>query len=546
MNTYLGIDIGTSATKAVLCDDHGRVLVIASSPHSIQQPHAGWSEQRPEMWWDAAVLAVREILRQMPTVSVAAVGLSGQMHGSVFLPKEAINSGGEASAASNPLRPALLWNDQRTSAECEEIERAFGGREATVRLVGNAALTGFTAPKVLWLRKHEPDTYERVAAICLPKDFIALRLTGVLATDVGDASGTLLFDPFRRTWCDRACQRLGIDPALLPPVYESATRIGSVTPWAASQTGLPAGTPVIIGSGDNMTSAIGSGIAEEGMVAAALGTSGVIIAHADSPVIDAGSAHADSVRTLAAAIEHRSSASRLAPAPSCEIHLNTAFSGRTHTMCSATGAWCVTGCMLSAGGSLKWCRDTLFPGVSYDALMTEAAAVPPGSGGLIFLPYLTGERCPHPDPHARGGWIGLTSRHTRGHLVRAVIEGVSFSMGQILDIVRSLGVDASRVRVSGGGANSPFWRQMLADVFQCPVATTNTQEGPAHGAAILASVGAGHYATVGEACKHMIAEVNVHTPGEVSFEAYGKARAVFAELYGDLQCRFSQLAAIDR
>lgn len=512
MTTYLGIDVGTSATKAVLCDEKGRVLAVASSPHTIEQPHPGWSEQRPQMWWDAVVLAIREIRSVAPDAPIAAIGLSGQMHGSVFLPREALDSGGQASDATNPIRPALLWNDQRTTAECDEIERALGGREATVRLVGNAALTGFTAPKVLWFRKHEAGAARRLAAICLPKDFIALRLTGVLATDVGDASGTLLFDPSRRKWSDRACQRLGVDPALLPPVHESATAIGAVTPWAASQTGLAAGIPVIIGSGDNMTSAIGSGIAQGGMVAAALGTSGVIIAHADSPVVDAG----------------------------------PAVSGRTHTMCSATGAWCITGCMLSAGGSLRWFRDHLAPGLSYDALLAEASAVPPGSGGLLFLPYLTGERCPHPDPQARGGWIGLTSRHTRGHLVRSIIEGVSFSMGQILDIVRSLGVDASQVRVSGGGSHSPLWRQMLADVFQCPVATTNTQEGPAQGAAILASVGARHYPTVANACSQMIAQGDVLHPSAASNAAYATPREVFAELYGDLRSRFPQLASFDR
>ena len=469
------------------------------------------------MWWGAAVLAVREVLRRVPAAQIAAIGLSGQMHGSVLLPESARGNGGKAGAESAPLRAALLWNDQRTALECEDIERALGGREETVRLVGNAALTGFTLPKILWVRKHEPQVYERIAGICLPKDFVALRLTGEFATDVGDASGTLLFDPSKRNWSDRACQRLGVDPALLPPVHESATPIGKITAWAAGVTGLREGTPVIIGSGDNMTSAVGAGVARGGMVAAALGTSGVIIAHADEPAADVGDRH------------------RLGK-----------VAGRTHSMCSATGAWCITGCMLSAGGSLKWCRDVLAPGVSYDELMREAASVPAGSGGLIFLPYLTGERCPHPDPLARGGWIGLTSRHTRGHLVRSVIEGVSFAMGQIMEIVRSLGVDAARVRVGGGGARSALWRQMLADVLACPVATTNTEEGPAYGAAILSSVGVGRWNTVSEACDAMVAEGEVAEPDAAAGARYGKSREVFGQLYGDLCERFPKMAEIEK
>lgn len=514
MPLYLGIDIGTSATKVIAIDDQGAVRASASSPHTLAQPHPGWSEQDPEMWWNAATLAIREVLGVVPSADVEAVGLSGQMHGLVLLPRAALDSVGRADAPdAGPLRPALLWNDQRTAAECEEIERALGGREATVRLVGNAALTGFTAPKLLWVRKHEPDLYQCVAAMCLPKDFIALRLAGVHATDVGDASGTLLFDPSTRRWSDRACQRLGVDPKILPRVHESSDVVGRVTAWAAGATGLREGTPVIIGSGDNMTSAVGAGVAAPGFVAAALGTSGVIIAHASCPALD----------------------------------VSAPLAGRTHLMCSATGVagWCITGCMLSAGGSLKWFRDTLAPGVSYDQLMREAAAVPPGSGGLLFMPYLTGERCPHPDPQARGGFIGLTSRHTRGHLARAVIEGVSFSMTQILNIVRSLNVPTARVRVGGGGANSPLWRQMLADLFECPVAMTNTEEGPAYGAALLGAVGVARWGTVAQACDAVVRESHVHLPvGELT-ELYAVSRERFDVLYALLRETNRALDGVD-
>lgn len=514
MRYLLGIDVGTSATKALLCDERGGVAATASSPHEILQPHPGWSEQDPADWWKATVIAVRRVMEAAGARAdqIAGIGLSGQMHGSVFLSKEAVESGG---ADAQAIRPALLWNDQRTGAQCELIEERVGGRAALVRLVGNAALTGFTAPKILWVRKNEPENYARAAAVCLPKDFIGFKLTGALATDVGDASGTLLFDVGARSWHRGVCEKLGIDPALLPPSHESASVIGTVTVWAARETGLAEGTPVVAGSGDNMTSAVGSGVVERGIVAGALGTSGVIIAHSDAPVVDVGAPDG---------------------------------AGRTHTMCSAAGrdAWCITGCMLSAGGSLKWVRDTLFPGAGYDELMREAASAPAGSAGLVFMPYLTGERCPHQDPSARGAWIGLTARHTRAHLVRAVIEGVSFGMGEILDIVRGLGVEARSVRLSGGGAKSEFWRQILADVFGVPVVLTNSEEGPSHGAALLAGVGIGVWGSVPEACREAIKESRMTAPSANRGEAYARSRRVYAQLYQDLKDRYGDLLAIDR
>jgi len=516
----LGIDVGTSATKAVLCDVRGSVVAVASASHPISRPHPGWSEQDPRDWWAAAAKATREVLASAGAGGdrVRGVGLSGQMHGSVFLGREAAGGGGREA---DPLRHAILWNDQRTGAECEEIEELAGGRRALVELVGNAALTGFTLPKMLWVRRHEPGVFSRAAAVVLPKDYVRLRLTGEVATDVGDASGMLLFDVDRRRWSERAAALFGIDPAILPRVVESAEPTGRVTAWAAGETGLAEGTVVVGGSGDNQAGAVGAGVVAGGMVLATLGTSGVIYAHAERARKDLGKTGGEP-------------------------------SGRVHTMCAATGTaarpgkWSVTGCMLCAGGSLQWCRDTLFPGMSYDQLIAEAAAVEPGSGGLVFLPYLTGERCPHPDPAARGGWIGLTSRHTRGHLLRAVIEGVTFGMGQVLDVVRGIGVEVSKVRLGGGGARSKFWRQMQADVYGAPVAMTNTEEGPAYGAALLAGVGAGVFESVEAACAAAVVETEVLEPGAEAVQMYGGVRGVYGQLYGDLKERFAALGEVER
>lgn len=504
----LGIDVGTSATKAVLCDRAGRVAGAGSGEHEISMPRAGWSEQDPEWWWRAACGAVQGALgaARARGEDVRAAGLSGQMHGSVLLPREAVTGDGSGARA---LRPALLWNDQRTAAQCAWIEERAGGRRALVEMVGNAALPGFTLPKLRWVMEEEPEVWRRVAAVLLPKDFVRLKMTGVCATDVGDAAGTLLFDVDGRAWSDEACDRFEIDPSILPPAYESAVVTGTVTAWAAREMGLREGTPVVAGSGDNQGGAVGAGVVEPGMVAVTLGTSGVIYAHAERPVRD--------------------------------------LPGRLHTMCAATGsargagAWSITGCMLSAAGSLHWARETLFPGVSYGALMAEAAAVPPGSGGLVFLPYLTGERCPYADPMARGGWIGLTARHTRGHLVRAILEGVSFGMAQIMDLARSIGVRVERVRIGGGGAKSALWRQMQADLYGLPVAVTNTEEGPGYGAALLAGVGAGVWGSVAEACRACVREAEATLPGPGA-ALYGPAREVYGRLYGDLRDAVHTLA----
>lgn len=522
MSLLLGLDIGTSAAKGVLLDAAARRIIAESSvEYPLSQPRPGWSEQDPEDWW----LAVCRISRRLIAASgadpndVAAVGLSGQMHGSVFLGADAAASGGRA----NSLRPAILWNDQRTARQCEQIEQATGGRRRLVELVGNAALTGFTLPKVLWLREHEPERFARARHLLLPKDFVSFRLTGEIATDVSDAAGTLALDVDARTrWSGDVLRAVSVDAALFPPVRESCAVAGLISDWAAGQTGLALGTPVVAGAGDNQAGAVGAGVVEPGAVLAAIGTSGVVFAHTDRPRRDV-------------------------PAPTQP----DAPVGRLHTMCAATGTarrpggWSLTGCMLSAGGALRWARSVLAPGVTYDELVREAASVPIGAEGLVFLPYLTGERCPHPDPQARGAWIGLTSRHTRGHLLRAVLEGVTFGMTQMLDLMRAVGVDVRLARLGGGGARSALWRRMLADNFgtPCEVVGAGGDEGPALGAAIMAGVGAGTFESAAAACRAVIPVVAEVRPDPAAAAAYARPRATYNHLYHDLRTTFTELAA---
>ncbi|MFG0283355.1 MAG: xylulokinase [Phycisphaerales bacterium JB039] len=511
----LGIDIGTSSTKAALIDVRGAVVASATRPHTISMPRPGWSEQDPAQWWEATAGAVREALQRAPTARVLGIGLSGQMHGSVLLNQHAIDSDGRDAPA---LRPALLWNDQRTSAQCAQIEQAVGGRRALVELVGNAAIPGFTLPKILWLREHEPDIFARAAAIMLPKDYIRFRLTGEIATDVGDGAGTLLMDVDHRAWSERICAAVDLDPTLLPPIVESAQTVAPLSEWAAGELGLAPGVPVVGGSGDNMTGAVGAGVVRPGSALAILGTSGVIYAHAARP--------------------HRD-----LPAQDPV--------GRLHTMCAADGdgqhpgAWCVTGCMLSAAGSLAWAHDTLWAHESYETLFAEAAGAAPGCAGLAFLPYLTGERCPYPDPQARAGWIGLTARHTRADMVRAILEGVSFGMAQILELATDAGVAIDEVRTSGGGARSPEWRAILATALGRPVVPTDAQqEGGAFGAALLAGVGAGVWPSVAAACDATVRTLEPTEPDAAAAEAMGRARAVYDGLYLDLRDRFGQMAEV--
>jgi len=512
MAHLLGIDIGTSGTKTLVCDEKGTVLATAMSPHDIASPKPGWSEQDPRQWWDATCSATRAVLKKakIKKADISAVGLSGQMHGSVFV----------ADQSTKPLRPALLWNDQRTQAQCDEIESKAGGRKKLINMVGNPALTGFTAPKILWVRQHEPGVYEKTRHVLLPKDYIRYCMTGEYATEVGDASGTLLLDVKKRKWNDKLLGLLEIDPALLPDCYESHEVTGQLHAEAAKALGLAEGTPVVGGSGDQPAGAVGNGIVKAGIVSATLGTSGVMFAHSKEPVYDP--------------------------------------QGRVHTMCSAVaGEWCVFGCMLSAGGSFQWFRNEMSHDEMaraeklekskvdpYDLLIAQAAAAPAGSEGLFFLPYLTGERCPYPNPNARGAWIGLTPRHTRGHIIRALLEGVTFGMNDALKIMDGMKLGTKKVRLSGGGAKSPFWRQLQADVYNKTCALINSDEGPAYGVALLAGVGTGVWKSVPEACTACISETSTFKPTKKTAAMYAKYHEQYSRLYRALEPEFDAMARL--
>ncbi|MCX6017390.1 MAG: xylulokinase [Chloroflexi bacterium] len=491
---FLGLDISTTATKALLIDDRGAVVAVGSYEYAYETPRPLWSEQHPALWWDGVAHSVRTVLRQtgVDAGEIAAVGLTGQMHGLVLL-----------DAHGGVLRPAILWNDQRTQAQCDEIHRCVG-RERFIRITGNVALPGFTAPKILWVREHEPDVYARVAHVLLPKDYVRLRLTGEYAMDVADGAGTVLMDLRRRDWSDDVLRALDVPRAWLPQLFEGPQVTGCITAEAAAMTGLRAGTPVMAGGGDQAAQAVGVGAVEEGIVALTLGTSGVVFAAADAPFID--------------------------PA------------GRLHAFChAAPGKWHLMGVMLSAAGSLRWHRDTFAPGVPYDDLLVPAAAVAPGSDGLLFLPYLTGERTPHPDPLARGAFVGLTVRHGMAHCTRAVLEGVAYGLRDSFELMKTAGLGPIRqVRVSGGGAKSALWRQILADVFGCELATVNTTEGAAFGAALLAAVGAGRYASVEDACAACVRVTGRTAPGDAQ-AAYARTYPLYQDLYPALAEVFARM-----
>lgn len=466
---FIGIDVGTSSVKVLRTNEDGVVVASASRAYPIEQPRAGWTQQRPSDWWMATVDAIRAVSRPEP---IGAIGLSGQMHGLVLLDHDAVSSQGSSDLV---VRPSILWNDQRTAAECAEIESAFGGRESCVRLTGNAPLAGFTLPKLLWVRKHEPEAFARSVIFMMPKDYIRWRLTGIIATDVGDASGTLLFDPSTRSWSERAIQLSGIPRDLLPAVLESGAVCGGVSPHAAKQLGISQNIPVVTGSGDNMMGAIGAGVVAPGTSIITIGTSGVVYSHTDQYALDVAD-----------------------PASPGRVHSMCAADGKT----DAPGGWCVTGCTLASGGSLAWAKESIWPEMSYERLLHEAGEVAAGCDGLSFLPCLTGERCPYPNPHARGAWVGLTSIHTRGHMVRAILEGVAATLATIVGIQQSAGIKIERIRIGGGGARNALWRSILANELGRSVSLPNTEEGPAFGAALLAiasrSGGAGIRSICGE------------------------------------------------
>ncbi|HEU4673517.1 MAG TPA: xylulokinase [Candidatus Limnocylindrales bacterium] len=495
MPYVLGLDVSTTATKAVVVDDGGRVAAIGSQEYAFQAPHPLWSEQDPAIWWAAAVAAIRAALAsgRIQPGDIACVGLTGQMHGAVLL-----------GADDSALRPAILWNDQRTAAECDAI-RAAVGPERLIEITGNDALTGFTAPKLVWVRDHEPDVWRDLRHVLLPKDYLRLRLTGGYAIDKADGSGTILFDLAGRDWSPEVVAALEIDPSVLPATHEGPVVTGSISPAASDATGLRAGTPVVAGGGDQAANAVGVGAVRPGVVAVSLGTSGVVFATTERPLVEPR--------------------------------------GRLHAFCHAVpGRWHLMSVMLSAAGSLRWFRDSLAPGRDFGDLVASAADVPAGSRGLLFLPYLTGERSPHPDPLARGAFVGLTLEHDLRHLTRAVLEGVAFGLRDGLDLMVGAGIASpSQVRASGGGIVSPLWRQILADVLEAEVATLATAEGAAYGAALLAAVGAGWFVSVEAATDTLVVAMPAAEPGPDA-AGYRRAHETYRSLYPALAPVFPALA----
>jgi xylulokinase len=462
----LGIDIGTGGSRAVLVDDEGGIIATTDAEHQpFTSPRPAWAEQDPADWWRACQLAIRSVVSKggIGPDTIACVGLSGQMHGAVLL-----------GADDQPLRPSIIWCDQRTEAECRWLDETIG-RPGILGFTSNPALPNFTLTKLLWVRQHEPDTWRRVRRVLLPKDYVRLRLSGEYATDVADASGTLMLDVARRAWSRGMLEAADIEPSVLPAVFESPAICARVSPDAAALTGIPAGTPIVAGAGDQAAGATGMGITRPGTVSVTIGTSGVVFAATDRPATD--------------------------PA------------GRLHTFCHAIpDRWHVMGVTQAAGLSLRWFRDQLAAGVSYDQLTSEAAATPPGADGLLWAPYLMGERTPHCDPNARAALVGLSASHGRGHIVRAILEGVAFSLRDTFSIFAEMGVPVGSVRLGGGGARSALWRQIQADVFGHAVDTTVADEGAAYGAAILAGVGIERWPTVDAACDALVRGGATTTP----------------------------------
>ena len=500
MAYLIGMDVSTTAVKALLTDAAGTVVGSASTETPLQTPQPLWSEQDPAAWWRGAQHSLRRLLADtgVDGKDIAAIGLTGQMHSLTVLDER-----GEI------LRPAILWSDQRTGPQCETIRQRLG-KNRLIALTGNDALTGFTAPKILWVREHEPQVYAHARQLLLPKDYVRFRLTGSYATDRAGAAGTLLFDVRARNWSQDVLSALEIDPALLPPTFEGPAITGVVTPQAAAATGLRAGTPVIAGGGDQAAQAVGVGAIQPDIAALTLGTGAVIFVPTDAPFIEP--------------------------------------EGRLHAFPHAVpGRWHLMGVTLSAGGSLRWWRDLLRPQADFEAVVAPAAEVTPGSEGLLFLPYLSGERTPHGDPLARGGFIGLTIRHTPAHLTRSVLEGVAYGVRDSLTLIRAAGVPPSQqVRVSGGGARSAIWRQIYADVLGVNLVTVDVVEGAAFGAALLAGVGAGLWADVDDACAATVRTTGSMSPRPEAAAAYDDHYALYRRLYPLLRPVMHELSRTER
>jgi xylulokinase len=508
MSYYLGIDVGTSGTKALVMNAKAAVLGTATGEHGISAPKPGWSEQNPADWWKSTVAAVRAALRKagIDGRQVAAIGLSGQMHGLVI-----------TDNAGKPLRPSIIWNDQRTAAQAAEIEQTVGGRRKLIELVGNVAMTSFTLTKLLWVRRHEPKVYDRIKHLLLPKDYVRLCLTGEYAGDVSDMSGTLMLDQRKRQWSEKIISIFQLDRSILPPVAESHEVTGRLTAKAAAELGLAAGAVVVGGGGDQPAGAIGNGIVRDGLTSATMGTSGVVFVHSRQYKTDPD--------------------------------------GRVQTFCSSVaGEWCMFGCVLAAGGSLQWYRNTLAAAEvaqarqqkvdPYELLTRQAQAAPAGCEGVFWLPYLTGERTPHADPLARACWVGIHSRTTRSELVRSLMEGATFAMNDVVSILTGRGLKISQIRLSGGGARSEFWRQLQADIYGIPCATINSEEGPAYGAALLASVGAGEFKDIRQACAAGIEITRTIKPQPRAKKLYARHYAQYRKLYPALKDQFAAIAEL--
>ena len=507
MKYLIGFDIGTSGTKTLLMTVDGAVAASATFEYPLYQEKNGWAEQDPMDWWKAVCRGVKSVLSSSGASAgdICGIGLSGQMHGLVMLDKD-----------GHPLRRSIIWCDQRTGEQAEWMENHIG-RDKIIQITANPPMTSFTAAKILWVKQNEPDIYGRCAHILLPKDYIRYKLTGEYATEVSDASGMQLMDIAGRCWSDEILELLGIDRALLGDMYESQDVTGTVSSIAAEESGLNPGTPVVGGAGDNPASAVGTGIVSQGSAFTTLGTSGVVYAVSDSVHID--------------------------------------MRGRVHTLCaSVPGKWTVMSCTQAAGLSLQWFRNQFCMNETLEAekankdpytiMDDEASTIPIGCDKLIYLPYLMGERSPHPDPDCRGVFFGLSAIHTRAHLIRAVMEGVAYSQGECVDVFKEMGIMPKRMAVCGGGARSPMWRQMLADIYGCDVYTLQSEQGGALGGAILAGVGVGLYGSLQEACGAMIKEGTVCSPDSGSGALYRQYMKLYSSLYGKLYESWKALASI--
>lgn len=507
MKFLLGIDVGTTSTRAILINENCKLIASSICDYNLITPKPGWAEQIPDDWWNASIKTIKDVIEKsnVSPENIVCVGLSGQMHGSVFLD----NNG-------NVIRPAILWCDQRTHRQCETIYKIFG-YDGFIKLSYNRALPGFTAPKILWLKENELENYKKVSKILLPKDYIRYKLSNTYATEVSDASGTILMDIPSRNWSNEILNGLRIKRSLLPEVFESVVISAKVSKEASNLTGLIEGTPIAGGGSDNAAGAVGSGIIRSGLISDSIGTSGVVFAHMDKPLYDP--------------------------------------QGRVHSFCHAVpGKWHLTGVTLSAAGSLRWYFDEFgpsreiiknFPDIKgYDLLDKQAERVPAGSDGLIFLPYLSGERTPYADPDARGVFFGISYLHGPDHFVRSIMEGVAFSQLDCLTLMRDLNINSDKIILYGGGAKSSTWRQIIADILNSKVVTLNVEEGSAFGAAIIAGAGCGIYPNIKEGVDKIINEDRENNPMAENVEKYKKLYAIYKLLYKDLKDNFKKLSSL--